>query len=316
MTTPHVLIFNHGDKVPAPRPGMEIVALGAGDPVALRGSRGLTLSERLFGKYKTFVEVDIAEKDYVEHSRLPSAASTMFFDATVRVRYRVTNSAKIVKDAVADGKVATWRLLEPALQKATRPATGHDRAHAEKLAEAAAEDVQSQVLKDGGIGLMIVAVSVHVELEASTRALLEAVERQSLISTDLDVRQTLDKKRRQGDEEMLKEGPRAWLAHLMRNDPNVIREVLHQMAVAQTERDDNEMKLLIKMLDSGEIESHEIPKSVKEDFIQRVLQRASPGETLQLFKTNPSALTQQKDVAALPQQADAGSAGESKPSRE
>ena len=316
MTTPDLLILNHGYKMPAPRPGVEIVALGGGDPIALKGSRGLTLSERMFGKYRTFVEVDIAEKHYEARSRLPSEAATMFFDATVLVRYRVTNSAKIVKHAVADGKVATWRLLEPALQKSTRSAKGDDRAAAEKLAEAAAETVRSQVLADDELGLMIVAVTVQLDLQANIRNLLDTVERETLISRDLDVRQRLDKKRRKGDEEMLKEGPRAWLAHLMRDDPNIIREVLNQMAVAEKERYDNDMKLLLKMLDSGDIESHEIPKNVKDDFIRSILQRASAGETLQLFNTNPNAAAQKTDAAALPQQKDEGSPGKLKPERE
>ena len=316
MTTPHLLILNHGDKMPAPRPGVEIVALGGGDPIALKGSRGLTLSERMFGRYKTFVEVDIAEKDYQERSRLPSAAATMFFDATVQVRYRVTNSAKIVKQAVGDGKAATWRLLEPALQRSTRSAKGDDRAAAEMLAEAAAEKVRSQVLESDELGLVIVAVSVQLELQANIRTLLDTAERETLISRDLEVKQRLDTKRRKSDEEMLKEGPRAWLAHLMRDDPHIIREVLNSMAVAEKERYDNDMKLLLKMLDSGEIEGHEIPKNVKDDFIRSILQRASAGETLQLFNTNPTALTAQTDAPALPLQTDAGASDKPKPAQE
>ena len=70
------------------------------------------------------------------------------------------------------------------------------------------------------------------------------------------------------------------------------------------------------MLDRGEIESHKIPDDVKDDFIRSILQRASTGEALQLFKMSPNALTKQTDAVALPKQADADGSSELKPTRE
>jgi hypothetical protein len=292
--TSHVLILGSSDKLPAPRPGIEVVALGAGDPIALKGSRGLTISERLFGKYRTFVEVDISEKSYTKCSKLPSKATTMFFDATVQVSYRVTDPAQLVKRAVDDGLIATWRLLEPAMQKSTRNADGALVADAEALAEKAAQDVCQKVKDLRELGIEISAVAVSLQLEARTRELLDVVERETLISRNLDANQRLDTQKRRANEEMLQEGPRAWLAHLMRDDPHVIREVLNQMAMTDKERYENDFKLLIKMLDSGEIESHEIPKNVKEDFIQSVLQRTRANDALQLLKTEPKTLMKQE----------------------
>jgi hypothetical protein len=73
----------------------------------------------------------------------------------------------------------------------------------------------------------------------------------------------------------------------MRQNPANAFTFLQQAAESDRERYQNDLNLMTELLKTDGIESFEIPKEVKADFIERVMRHATNGNLMALSKLQP-----------------------------
>ncbi len=282
--TDQILYRDPVDKMPDLRPGAVVVALGSGDPIVFRNGRGPTISERWFGGYKSFVEVDLSAKTFDEATKLPSSKATIDFDATVTVRYQVreSNVTSIISRGVKDGRNAIWPDLLAKLQLATRQADGLNVNQGNESAVAAAQSFCMAYNSQAERGIEILSIIVNVNLTSEARTLLKQVELEDFQQKSLQSEQKIalqkvknsqevDKAKREENFAIMNGGLQNMFAQLMIDNPKALADIVDNLAKMKQGQHSDRMELFRELLAGGQIEAHHIPKEVKEEFLRKVL---------------------------------------------
>jgi len=293
------LLVDHR-TIPAPRAGYTLVAIGRGPPKEITDYR-VSLTERLLRRY-SFVEVNISLQEFEEVIELPSGAPSINFDAEIRVTYRVKNPILMVKGDVRSTWARIRSELYPKITQAIRGVLGNDaspnmgrddafdRLRSLTLADVTAADrnvsavcasiKSANPLADVGIELH--NISVKLSLKEDISRISERISLSNLMTASLLAKDEITMSALALEENILLGEPRKMIAAIMKTSPHMIPRLLEQISADEQNAYSQDIEILKNIMKDGHLESHHIPKDIRDEFLQRILNRASLHDIIRL----------------------------------
>lgn len=272
--------LNRWKRPEPPKPGTALVFVGDGKPslVVYEGERGLTQGELLWGKYKTFYEVDLGDRLLNFQERLP-CADVLEFNAEIRLIYAVKDPAIILRRARTDTGQFLKDLTIDVMRRTSRRYTHEQCGEAENAIATRIEDE----IRDNGFKLSrsaFVKISLDEEIQSrlTNRKLsdydFQDQKTQISRSTELkDLQQTgrlsLKGKRAEVFAPLIKSGDWATiLAMLDPNDPEdeALKAMIEATLSQQRRESERKQQMLEIAIEKGAIEGWQLEGVAKALF--------------------------------------------------
>ena len=164
-------------KRPVPEPGTVMIWSGDGKNLFTigEGSKGLTNSELLWGKYNRLYIVDIGKHQLNFQCKLPCATDELDFDADVKLVYSVSKPELIVKNRIYNVSDFLVPQIEDLMRCISRRYEARESGEAERIIGRKLEEEVSEV------GFKLNRFIVKLSLEEETRTEIKDVGKNTAI---------------------------------------------------------------------------------------------------------------------------------------
>lgn len=275
--------FSFMSKKPAPEPGEAFVLYREGQKtVTLFPGDRMTAGEIKWGKYKKIYRVDVTEQRFQFECELPTSKIGYNFPAKVEVIYKINDPAEIVNRQIDDSHAALKPLLIDKMRVISR--------RYEPKSNTAAEEEITQNLRDqdfeNGITIskFIIELNIESEIVDAIRAIGDQTHDATL--TQMDREQDIKVKANQHDAQlkqlqlqnelalqqmqmqhymtMIQGGMWNMLALQLSQNPNDVPKIIGEIRKEQKEEYNQQLLLLDKLIEKGDLEEYQINQAGKE----------------------------------------------------